>query len=110
MKPRRALSIRQPFVEQIMRGKKKYEYRTTATNIRERVYVYASQRPAHQSDWKEAGFEPGQLPTGVIVGTVEIVGCEERPRDCAWKLRRPERLRRMIKPKNKPQPVWFHPF
>jgi hypothetical protein len=38
---RRALSIRQPFAELIMRGKKDIEYRSRQTHIRERVFVYA---------------------------------------------------------------------
>ena len=110
MRPERALSIRQPFAEEIMLGKKKHECRGIRTNIRERVYIYASLKPADRKNWDEAGFEVGQLPTGVIVGTVEIVGCEGKAGDYRWKLSRPERLRRMIKPKNRPQPVWFRPF
>lgn len=42
----RAISIRQPFVELILRGLKKREYRSKPTNIRERVYLYASLKPA----------------------------------------------------------------
>jgi predicted transcriptional regulator len=38
----RALSVRQPFAEQIMLGTKKIEYRSMKTNIRGRVYIYAS--------------------------------------------------------------------
>jgi hypothetical protein len=38
----RALSIRQPHIEAILRGVKKIEYRSIRTNIRERVYLYAS--------------------------------------------------------------------
>lgn len=110
MKPKRALSIRQPFAEQILSGKKKCEYRGTQTKIRERVYVYASKSPARRREWKETGFEPGQLPTGVIVGSVEIAGCEWRSSRYEWKLARPKRLKRRLTPKNKPQPVWFHPF
>jgi hypothetical protein len=110
MKMNRALSIKQPFAEQIMTGKKKWEYRSIPTNIRERVYVYASKSPAKRSEWDDIGFEPGQLPTGVIVGTVEIIGCEGKPGNYRWKLNSPKRLERMITPKNKPQPVWFHPF
>ena len=37
-----AISIRQPFVEMILRGNKTIEYRSRKTNIRERVYLYAS--------------------------------------------------------------------
>ena len=44
-KPVRAISIRQPYVELIFRGEKKAEYRSIPTNIRERVYIYASLRP-----------------------------------------------------------------
>ena len=40
MKRMVALSIRQPHVEQILRGKKKIEYRSMPTNKRERVYIY----------------------------------------------------------------------
>jgi predicted transcriptional regulator len=40
--PIRAISIRQPWVELILRGVKKKEYRSQPTNIRERVYLYAS--------------------------------------------------------------------
>lgn len=44
--PNRALSVRQPLAEQIMRGTKKIEYRNIHTNIRGRVYIYASKAPA----------------------------------------------------------------
>ena len=43
------------------------------TNKRERVYIYASMTPADQEAWDEIGLEPGNLPTGVVVGTVEVV-------------------------------------
>ena len=41
----RALSIRQPYAEQILRGTKLFEYRTRPTTIRERVYIYVSRKP-----------------------------------------------------------------
>ena len=106
----RALSIRQPFAEQILCGKKKYEYRSIPTNIRERVYVYASKRPGPEPRWKESGYEPGSLPTGALVGSVEIVGCKRNSGGYAWKLTRPKRAKQLRKPKNQPQPVWFRPF
>ena len=106
----RALSIQQPFVEQIMKKEKKKEYRSIRTNIRERVYVYASRKAGPLKRWKKAGYEPGSLPVGVLVGTVEIVDCIGEPGAYAWKLARPKRLKRMIKPRNQPQPVWFRPF
>lgn len=106
----RALSIQQPFAELILLGKKKYEYRSIPTNIRERVYIYSTKKYGPAKRWKESGIEPGSLPTGVLVGTVEIVGCEGSPGNYAWKLARPIRAKRLIKPKNQPQPVWFRPF
>ena len=42
----RALSIRQPFAELILRGIKTVEYRSRATNIIEqRFYIQASRKP-----------------------------------------------------------------
>jgi hypothetical protein len=35
----RALSIRQPYVELILRGKKREEYRSRQTHVRGRVYT-----------------------------------------------------------------------
>ena len=105
-----ALSLRQPNAEQILRGKKKIEYRSMPTNKRERVYVYASMTPADRDAWDEIGKEPGDLLTGVIVGTVEVVGCRKVRGEYEWDLARPIRLKRPLKPKNHPQPAWFFPF
>lgn len=62
----RAISIRQPYVELILLGVKKREYRSIPTNIRERVYIYASLKPGE--DWEKnahhlGGAKPGDLPT-----------------------------------------------
>ena len=110
MKRASALSLRQPNAEQILRGKKKIEYRNMPTNKRERVYVYASITPADQEAWDEIGKEPGDLRTGVIVGTVEVVGCRKVRGEYEWDLAKPIRLKRALKPKNHPQPSWFYPF
>jgi hypothetical protein len=50
----RALSIRQPWAELIMLGRKKIEYRSRQTHIRERVYIYAGEGRSPQED--EAQF------------------------------------------------------
>jgi hypothetical protein len=50
MKNMRALSIRQPYAEQSLRGNKKIEYRGRPTNIRERMYIYASLTPGDAED------------------------------------------------------------
>lgn len=110
MKPTRALSIRQPHAEQILRGKKKIEYRSRPTNIRERVYVYATRRPGDQAEFAEARLNADELPRGVLVGTVEVFDCTPDGGEYQWHLRKPERLSRPLKPRNQPQPVWFKPF
>lgn len=116
MKITRALSIRQPYAEEILTGKKVVEYRTIPTNIRERIYIYASQKfdtfryGCYEDEMKH---KIEKLPKGVIVGTVEIVGCDDMHDEAGeyyWRLANPKRLKRPLKPKNKPQPVWFKPF
>src|SRR2546425_10290038 len=80
MTTKRAISIKQPWGEQNLRGIKKKEYRSRPTRIRERVYLYASRTPADSpSGWRRVKKEPGQLPVGKIVGTVEVVDCREEP-------------------------------
>jgi hypothetical protein len=106
----RALSIRQPYVEQIMRGTKVVEYRGMLTHIRGRVYVYASLTPGPQDEFRFMQAQPGDFPTGLILGTVEIIDCTGVPGDYEWHLARPIRLDVPIKPENHPQPSWFIPF
>jgi hypothetical protein len=110
MKILRALSIRQPYTEQIMRGDKKIEYRSMITHIRERVYIYASLTPGNIEDWEEMELQPGDLPTGVLVGTVEITNCTGEPGDFEWHLAKPERSEPNLKPEKHPQPSWFFSF
>jgi hypothetical protein len=105
-----ALSLQQPNAEQILRGIKKIEYRSRPTTKRERVYIYASLKPAASDAWKKIGLTPGDLPTGVLVGTVEIVGCSFKNGEYNWTLANPIRLKTGKKPKNHPQPLWFFPF
>ncbi len=94
----RALSIRQPWADHILDGTKTIEFRSINTRIRERVYIYASMKSS------------GTLPTGKIVGTVEIHDAKKVGGEYQWLLRNPRRLKRPIKPKKHPQPVFFNPF
>jgi predicted transcriptional regulator len=109
-KRRLALSIRQPYAEQILRGEKTVEYRSRPTRIRDRVYIYASLRPAVTSDFEALGLLPGSLPAGYVVGSVAIVGCRRRGATYHWLLAEPRRLARPRRPRQQPQPVWFHPW
>ena len=133
----RALSIRQPYAELILRGTKSVEYRSRPTRIvGERFYLYASQqwatgngRPGAKA-WSLDLAMPGDgpppwvvelaeglrllprdLPTGVIVGSA-IVGRVEPRADgmYAWHLVGVERATTLRRPLGHPQPVWFQPF
>lgn len=124
-----ALGVKQPWVELILRGVKTLEVRTRETNVRGPIYLYASKRlatiPAARRVMKRHGLSEDELPTGVIVGTVEIVGTRScRPQDTeiscvpssllrgriGWELARPERLDVELRPKFLPYGVWFYPF
>jgi hypothetical protein len=97
----RALSIRQPYAELVLRGEKTREYRSTLTSIRGRVLIYASLKPADDpASWDEVGRVAGSLPAGVIVGSVEIVDCRFDGRSVAYAfvLKNPRRVRPYWKP------------
>ena len=152
----RALSIRQPFAELILAGRKTIEYRSRPTRvIGERFLIYASKgwgvgggesgvgRKAWSRDlavpdapmppWMIELAEglrlwsPGELPTGVIVGSAMIERCEPMQRTAArrgssqpddgsststylWQLAGVERVAHFRKPTRHPQPTWFQPF
>lgn len=133
----RALSIRQPFVELILRGDKTIEYRSRPTRIvGERFYLYASKQWATGGTGSKAwstdlampgdGVPPwmaelaaglklwraGTLPTGVIVGSAVIDRVTEPRGDglFRWHLAGVERLDAPQKPARHPQPAWFQPF
>ena len=104
----RAVSIRQPWVELILTGEKQAEYRSRPTNVRGRVFIYASLTPAEGlTGWNKVGKQPGELPTGQMVGTVEIVDClwDANPSCYAHILEAPQRLSEPLFANNQPQPV-----
>jgi SNF2 family DNA or RNA helicase len=109
----RALSIRQPFAEAILRGTKSSEFRSGPTTIRGRILIYASQtRHTDEEDRQLANefgitdVDPDDLPRGVIVGSVELHDCDGDE----WLLRGPQRAAKPVEPTNRPNPVWFYPF
>jgi ASCH domain len=103
-------SVRQPYAELILTGEKQIEYRSRRTNIRERVFIYASKTPGDPDDFDDLGLQPGDLPTGVLVGSIEISECSGGDGDFEWHLSKPERFSRLRPPKNRAQPVFFFPF
>jgi len=63
MDRRRAISVRQPAAELILRAVKKAEYRCRPTKIRGRVMLYAAMKGLDWPEgWRKVGKEPGQLP------------------------------------------------
>ncbi len=110
MSKTRALSVRQPYAEMIIRGEKKIEFRSRRTHIRGRVYIYASKQRANSEDFVEQKLLPSDLPVGCIIGTVEIVGCRSARGEFEWDLENPRRFIRPLKPKKKGQPVFFYPY
>ncbi len=109
---KRALSIQQPLSELILTGVKKEEYRSQRTHIRERVYLYAGKKFKREVPGYGA-TKAEQLPRGVIVGSVAIVGChEDEVEDCfVWELADPVRYPKPLVPQGVPQPgFWFPTF
>lgn len=109
--PTVALSVRQPHAEAILRGIKTIEYRSGPTSRRGRVLLYASRIPVDDvPHWmKKYGITDvkyDDLPRGVLVGSVEVYGCDGGE----WYLRYPQRATKLLVPKNRPQPIWFTPF
>lgn len=62
---KRAISIRQPYVEQILRGEKTWEYRSQNTKIRECVYLCASKTPGPDMLPLRHGFR--EQPYGFLI-------------------------------------------
>lgn len=124
----RALSIRQPYAELILRGIKTVEYRSRSTRIvGQRFHIYASKSPA-KTIWSRDLAMPGEalpewmielaeqvkliapgteLPTGVIVGSAVIERVSQIGSIYRWHLRDVERATTFVKPERHPQPVWF---
>jgi hypothetical protein len=113
----RALSIRQPHAEATMRGLKPIEYRSHPTNVRERIFIYASLsrwRAEEEAEMLEmygmAAVGIDALPRGVLIGTVELWDCTGSGGKYEWHLRNPERATELLKPTKHPHPVCFNPF
>jgi ASCH domain len=107
--PLMALSVRQPYAEQILTGHKRIEYRSWPTRKRERVWIYASKTLEAEHVTLVKMF---QLPGGVIVGSVAITGCTYNARTglYEWALADPERCAVLRRPERQPQPGFFTPF
>jgi len=113
----KALSIPQPHAEAIMRGVKPVEFRTRQTEIRGRIYIYASHSRYHVKEEAEMMANHGigdvnvdDLPRGVLIGTVELWNCTGSGGKHEWHFRNPERAAELLKPTKRPGGIWFKPF
>jgi predicted transcriptional regulator len=74
----KALSLKQPFAELILQGKKKIELRKWNTNFRGEFLIHASKSPDNAA-MKEFGFL--DLPLGFIVGKAKLVDVKHYDND-----------------------------
>jgi len=70
----KALSLKQPFAELILQGKKKIELRKWNTKFRGSFLIHSSKKPNEEA-MKKFGFE--NLPCGFIVGKATLVNIKE---------------------------------
>lgn len=82
----KAISVKQPFAEQLASGKKRIEYRTWKTNHRGPLLIVSSKEP------REGGEG---LPCGVAVCVVDLVDVTGEEGDYEWHVARPRRVEEM---------------
>jgi len=76
----RALSVHQPWAEEIASGHQTTEHRRWKTSYRGPLLIVATRRRV------------GSLPAGVAVCVVDVVGMERDGEEWAWLLERPRRV------------------
>jgi hypothetical protein len=82
----KALSIRQPWAELILRGRKIYEIRPRTTRERGRIWIHAG-LVFEMRSVEQAGLAMPDLVRGALVGTVEIVDCVPFTQEIAEEMR-----------------------
>lgn len=123
---RPALGIQQPWGELILRGEKRLEVRSQPTQIRGRIYLYASKKDSGLAE-AQPYLErmEGRLARGMVIGSVELTGCREGARgdgafacvagerlrgQYVWELARPVRFLEPWPVVYLPYGVWFYPW
>jgi activating signal cointegrator 1 len=95
----RILSVRQPWCSLLLSGEKVLENRTWATPYRGRLWLHASKTAPHEPVWRCVREDwltgpgvlgkypsPMETPRGVILGSVDLVGCYHINRDIPYHL------------------------
>lgn len=72
----KALSIRQPWAELILQGRKTIETRRWKTNFRGTFYIHAPKKIDLEA-CKHFGIDPDSLSTSALLGKAEVVDVKE---------------------------------
>jgi hypothetical protein len=92
-----ALSIKQPFASAILTGQKTEEFRCWPTRYRGLVAVHAPKALMPEGFDDFPNFQANRVPRGVLLGVVDVVGCEEAGNGVwAWLLKDPAWLTRPL--------------
>lgn len=70
----KVLSLKQPFAELVISGKKKIELRKWNTNFRGEFLIHASKNPNKEAMIK---FGFSKLPCGFIIGKANLIGVKK---------------------------------
>jgi hypothetical protein len=68
------ITVRQPYADMIVNGRKNIEYRSWPSSYRGPVLIHAA-KLVKRSLCRKFGRNPDALPKGGIVGIAEIAGC-----------------------------------
>ena len=78
----KALSLRQPWPELILQGRKIIETRTWNTSYRGNFYIHASGK-TNKEEMEKHGFK--KLPRGKVVGIANLIDTKPYPTENDWK-------------------------
>ena len=73
----KVLTIRQPWASLIMAGLKEYEFRSWKTNYRGEILIHAGKTIDREAGKRLKKYLPDKLPTGKILGKVELMNCSK---------------------------------
>ncbi len=73
----KALTIKQPAASLIIHGIKKYEFRSWKTKYRGKILIHAGKGINNEYISKFKEYLPEKLPSGMIIGQVDITDCIE---------------------------------
>jgi hypothetical protein len=69
----KAMSVRQPWADLILSGRKSLELRTWEPNLRGRILIHAGKAVVEEA-CRRYGLDRHRLTTGALLGSVEVAG------------------------------------